>query len=201
MTEQVDRVLNPPGPCQRAAVDRHPKRLRQRLTLCRARGALAYQRHRALQQQTIQLVLDHPVPERLQCSLGEGRLARAETVQRHLPAQVHDRELDRFRIRCADVSLEENNHAQHRGRVRRISGSRLPVRALKRLLECVVEHDVPADPQEPEQRPHSGQALHQQLLLLRQIDPRLPTFHAHLVSHEIIRAARCRSPLATDRNP
>ena len=32
MTEQVERVLNPPGPGQRAAVDRHPYRFRKLLS-------------------------------------------------------------------------------------------------------------------------------------------------------------------------
>src|SRR5271170_8311294 len=53
----------------------------------------------------------------------------------------------------------------------------LPVHALELLLEGVVEELVPVQPEKPEQRPHAVQALHDQLLPLRQLHRRLPTIH------------------------
>ena len=177
VTEQVDRVFNPPGPHQRAAVHRHPHGLRQRLSLPLRERSLAHHRRGALEQHAVHLVRHHPLAEPLQRSLRERRIVDVEAVQDHLPAPIHDRELHRLRVRGAHVALEQEHHAEHRRRVRLVAGSGLPVHALELLLEGVVEELVPVQPEKTEQRPHAVQALHDQLLLLRQLHRRLPTIH------------------------
>jgi hypothetical protein len=138
---------------------------------------LAHHRGGALQQHAVHLVRHHPLAERLQRSLRERRRIDVEAVQDHLPAPVHDRELHRLRIRGAHVALEQEHHAEHRRRVRLVAGSGLSVHALELLLERVVEELVPVQSEKPEQRPHAVQALHDELLLLRQLHRRLPMVH------------------------
>jgi hypothetical protein len=87
MAEKVDRVFDPPGPYERAAVDRHPNGLRQRLSLGFTHDAAADQRDRPLEKRTVHLVGDHALTERLQRSLRKGRLGRAVAIEHHLPAR------------------------------------------------------------------------------------------------------------------
>ena len=81
------------------------------------------------------------------------------------------------------------------GRMRLLAGSRRPVHAFELVLKRVVEHLVTLLTQEPEQRPHARQTLHQHLLLLRQLHRRCPPLHARTSGpHQIMRRTGCRSP-------
>ena len=67
MAEQVDGVLNAPGPFQRAAVDSYPQRLRCLLRV-EALGLLRHL-HGALKQSQIHVRGDESVTELLQAGL------------------------------------------------------------------------------------------------------------------------------------
>jgi hypothetical protein len=84
-------------------------------------------------------------------------------------------------------------NAEPRRRVRRIARSGLPVHPFELLLEGVVEEDVPLRPEKPEERAHAIQALHDQLLFLRQLNRWVPTFHARTSWRTRDHAARALS--------
>src|SRR5262249_48593204 len=134
-------------------------------------------RNCSFQQSFIQLMGHHALSKRLQSSLGKGRLRRANTSKHHLPPQVDNRELHRFRVRRPHISLKEHDHAQKCRRMRLFSRAGVPVRLLQSRLERVIEQLVPVLSQKSEEWPHPCQALHQPLLLCRQLDRGLPSIH------------------------
>src|SRR5690606_5362752 len=110
MAEKVDRVLYPPGPYERAAIDRDAQRFGERLRFALLRNAVSNQHHRSFEEHSVHLVLDESLSKRLQRALREWWLRRTKTTKYHLPAEVHDRQLDRFGIRRTHIALEQDDH-------------------------------------------------------------------------------------------
>jgi hypothetical protein len=61
--------------------------------------------------------------------------------------------------------------------MRLVAGARLPVHAIELLLKGGVEDDVAFEAKKPELRSHALEPLHDERLLLGQLDSRRPSVH------------------------
>ena len=123
-------------------------------------------------------MVDEPLPELLQCPLREGRLILSQPVEHQLPTLVHHRQLDSLRVGHSQVPLDDERHAQERGRDWLVTRSGLAIHLLQLFLERAIEEFVPLQAQESEQLPRSLQPLDDEFFSLAQLFLRIPMFHA-----------------------
>jgi hypothetical protein len=136
VTQQVDGVLHPTRPPQRAGIKRRPQGPIAEPT------ALSGQLDSALDQPAVQVVGQQPGAEADQGALGKRRPLDIQTVQHQLPAPIHHRRLDHLVISGAGVGLQDRRQPKLRRRDRRLAlGALLPGRG-QLGLEVVVEQFV-----------------------------------------------------------
>jgi hypothetical protein len=124
LSHQVDRVLHPARPPQRAGIQRRPE-----LPGCRPPRLWGVQLHGPFQQPPVQLRSNQPGAEADQGALGERRLGLIHPVQHQLPAPVHHGCLKHFVIGAADIGLQDGRQRQQGWRHRRLAqrpGSYIP---------------------------------------------------------------------------
>ena len=172
VSHQVDRVLHPAGPPQRAGIQRRPQRPRPEPP--GARG----QRDRALDQPPVQVRFDQPATEPDQGALGKRRLLRIHAVQHQLPAPVHHRRLDHLIIGHPGIRLENRRQRQLRRRHRRLALRAVHIRPRQLGLELLVKQLLTVQAQEHEQLrpPHR---LDHRLLRRRRLRRRPPHNRTH----------------------
>ena len=192
MTEQVDGVLNPPGPGQRAAIDRHAKGLGE---LAPIEGAARFgDLDGALEQAPVHIVADHAVAELLQSTLRERRLV-APAIQRpehESPAKVRRREPNGLGVGHLQVALKQQRHAHQRRRLRLLTLIGTPIHRLELGLESGVEDFVAALSQEHQQLAALAGELQKPLFTLTPRNRRVPPLHRHLRRGDEITARRAR---------
>src|SRR5467141_733751 len=135
------------------------------------------QLHRTLEQAAVHLVRDEPVTKRTQHSLRKRCFLLAQHPQHHLPAGVVHAQVDRLRIRCARVRLQEGHHRQQCRRHWRLPLSLLAIHRRQLFLKPFVEQFMPVLAQKPEKllRP----PLQQRLLSPAQLSRGIPARNTH----------------------
>lgn len=123
--QQVDGVLDLACALRRCRVDGKLQRLAQRL---RVEGlGRAGHLDGLLEQPAIHVCVDEPLTEVMKSALRKGWLGGPEAVEDHLPAQIHQRQLESLGIRGADVSLQQDDYGHHGRRYRGLTCTRRAV--------------------------------------------------------------------------
>ena len=172
MTHEIIGVFHPPGPPQRAAVQRSAQLAVAKFV------ALLGDRDRLLDQAAVHVVGDQQGAKSNQRSLAEGRLRLIEAVQDQLPAPIHHRRLDDLVVGDASVGLEDRRQRQLGRRDRRLSHPAVFVEGGEFLLEGHGENRGTLAPQKHEKLrpPNAG---HHYLLAAREGRRRLPYSWSH----------------------
>jgi hypothetical protein len=189
VSHQVDRVLHPARAPQRRGIQRRPQR--PRAEPAGPRG----QRHGALDQPAVQVLLDQAGAEPHQGALGKRRSIGAHAIQHQLPAPVHHRRLDHLIIGHPRVCLHDRRQRQPGRRHRRLPLRTVRIGFCQLGLEPLVKQLMPVLTQEHEQLrpPHR---LDHRPLRRRRLHRRPP----HLRTHRTFSLAVAGpSPPATTR--
>ena len=112
VAQKVIRVFDPARAPQRAGIQRS-------VQLPGAEDlVLGGDRHRALDQAAIPVLGDQTRPKTNQRTFAERRRLTIQTIQRQLPAAIHDQRLDDFIVRHASIGLQYCGQRQLRRRYR-----------------------------------------------------------------------------------
>src|SRR4029453_9279303 len=122
----------------------------------------------------VQMVRDEPQAKVEQRAATEGRLLGAETVQHHLPALVHHRELHRVLIAHAAVGLQQRSQRQDPSVDGGFAPRRRTIAPGQRLLNVRVEQFMPYCAEKDEEFPRLLGTCSNLLLFRAQRNRRVP---------------------------
>ena len=111
-------------------------------------------------------------------TLVERAPASADAVENHLPTSIEDRLLDSSSVGLPLVGLQERDHREKRGRLRRIAARHVRVHHGELGLERLVEEFVPVIAEEGEQSTRTSQPLANHRLDAGEFDREFPAGRA-----------------------